>query len=448
MKFTYPMMILAFLTHGCQKTEFKSNTPKALATAEQVYSQLTYPSHSRQFTQGIPGTLYENKFTQVSPLLDILIVIDNSGSMSEEQAEVANRMEALLMYVTEADWQISVVTTDNQGDCYRGLIKKSDLDKVTKFKNAILAGTDGDSDEQGLQQTIVGLQGACVGQNPWLRDNSVVASIIISDEDNCSNGNCGDNIDWAMETKTYLDSIRTTGENAALYGLIKKPGDATCTDARRDGVEYNRAVDLIGGAVGSICDANYTNTFKIISDDIANLLVNKYTLDPLPDDGEVKITIGDETFDDFTVEDDLLTFNSIPAAGTELSISYRSGREGVVYDRLPLDLDYVPESIDVQIGDTSLEQGTYLLDEQTNELVLPEDLQNVTFSVNWLEPIPLKYSFDVASDLIRSEGVTVYVDQEIFDTTITYDDDRGRVELNPPPPQGSSISLFYKLRQK
>ena len=84
------------------------------------------------------------------------------------------------MYVTEADWQISVVTTDNQGDCYRGLIKKSDLDKVTKFKNAILAGTDGDSDEQGLQQTIVGLQGACVGQNPWLRDNSVVASIIIS----------------------------------------------------------------------------------------------------------------------------------------------------------------------------------------------------------------------------------------------------------------------------
>jgi hypothetical protein len=60
--------------------------------------------------------------------VDLLIVVDNSCSMVEEQDNLANNFDALISIFSaaEVDWQIGVTTTDIEADRYRGLLQGGD----------------------------------------------------------------------------------------------------------------------------------------------------------------------------------------------------------------------------------------------------------------------------------------------------------------------------------
>src|SRR5690606_41180852 len=60
------------------------------------------------FQQGVSGSNKTDTFMQTTQtgVLDVLIVIDNSGSMAEEQNNLAGKLQPLLSYVQGADWQI------------------------------------------------------------------------------------------------------------------------------------------------------------------------------------------------------------------------------------------------------------------------------------------------------------------------------------------------------
>ncbi|TNE89902.1 MAG: lamin tail domain-containing protein [Deltaproteobacteria bacterium] len=73
--------------------------------------------------------------------IDLLIVVDNSCSMREEQDNLAQNFDALIEQFTDADvdWQISVTTTDAEHDEYRGQLVGGD-DEI------ILRGQSGELD--------------------------------------------------------------------------------------------------------------------------------------------------------------------------------------------------------------------------------------------------------------------------------------------------------------
>jgi hypothetical protein len=60
--------------------------------------------------------------------VDLLVVIDNSCSMVEEQENLAKNFDALIDIFSEAevDWQIGVTTTDVESDKFRGLLQGGD----------------------------------------------------------------------------------------------------------------------------------------------------------------------------------------------------------------------------------------------------------------------------------------------------------------------------------
>jgi len=76
----------------------------------------------------------EQTFTQITVLdmfqqnrtnaVDLLVVIDNSCSMIEEQENLATNFEELITTFTEAetDWQVGVTTTDVESERFRGLL--------------------------------------------------------------------------------------------------------------------------------------------------------------------------------------------------------------------------------------------------------------------------------------------------------------------------------------
>ncbi len=66
--------------------------------------------------------------------VDLLVVIDNSCSMAEEQDNLARNFQTLIDTFAQADvdWQIAVTTTDTEHDRYRGLLMGGDDEIVLK----------------------------------------------------------------------------------------------------------------------------------------------------------------------------------------------------------------------------------------------------------------------------------------------------------------------------
>jgi hypothetical protein len=269
---------------------------------------------------------------------DILIVIDNSDSMREEQDNLSTKLNDLLVQVKDSDWQIGVVTTSvttnrNVDTCSISMIKPSDSNFETKFKRAVTPGVKGQALEQGIRQAVNGLR--CT-EKPWVRPNSTVAVLIVSDEDNCSNGRgCNDQ---PSKTEQYLidyvekDMGRTVGVNAGFYGIFSPPA-SRCFEALNDANQYQRLVNYQSNGninYGKICDASYKETLQRISKNIATLLVNKFILKAVPDEGSVVVSglkgDGDPIeADDYVLAGSTLSFKpgSEPALKSSIGVNYR-----------------------------------------------------------------------------------------------------------------------------
>lgn len=268
---------------------------------------------------------------------DILIVIDDSNSMREEQVNLSTKMWSLLKSLTDVDWRIGVITTSEKklgekSQCDLTLVRSEDAGAEAKFAKAVQPGTDGDANEQGILQAVVGLR--CT-EAPWVREKSTVAVLIVSDEDNCSNG-MGCNQSPALSERYLTDYVekdlgRMVGINAGFYGIYSPPGDE-CSTAPAPAYIYQRLIDYRMPEqknFGNICDSSYQMTLERISGHIAELLKNTFELKEVPVMHSVRVegvkSNGKPiTTSDFSVMGKVLGFQvgSEPKKGTTITVSY------------------------------------------------------------------------------------------------------------------------------
>ncbi|TNE51925.1 MAG: VWA domain-containing protein [Deltaproteobacteria bacterium] len=137
--------------------------------------------------------------------VDILFVIDNSGSMEEEQAKLQRNFEAFINELVSKDindYQIGVITTDmadpSQGGRLQGktvkIINGQTMSKavvIQNFKENVIVGTTGTSYEKALDAMKRALSPEMIGKGKpnegFLRDGATLAIIFVGDEDDCSN---------------------------------------------------------------------------------------------------------------------------------------------------------------------------------------------------------------------------------------------------------------------
>ncbi len=344
-------------------------------------SQITRTSLTQTAKQGTPGVAKQDVFDQTAKkgLLDLLVVIDNSGSMSQEQANLGARLANLLSAVSNSDWQIAVTTTspNANGSCAIKLIKSNEANAATKFAEAVNAGTSGDGNEQGIRQARIGLE--CT-TTPWVRANSSVAVLIVSDEDNCSDGQgCAGQL-WA--SNNYLTDYveitlgRKVGQNAGYYGIFSPP-EAPCNTAGSNAPLYKALVQR-GAAAGSlnygnICDASYGTTLNRISGNISAILSSQFSLSNSPENTPVvKIQAKDGTVRtavagvDYTLNDKTLTFlaGKAPASDSKVLVDYRIGVKPL-FSSVALANPPAPETLVVKVNGATLGAGDYTLTGQT-----------------------------------------------------------------------------------
>lgn len=434
-----------------------------LKSQKDIFRQLTRPSKTESFQQGHPPRVVNEIFEQEARkgMVDILVVIDNSISMTEEQLNLSDKMNELVASLGKSDWQIGVITTtafveNNTPKCVLSLIRADEADAATKFRNAILAGTAGSSVEQGILQSVVGL--SCK-ENPWVRPTASVAVLIVSDEDNCSADGSGCPGSVAEKEQYLINYVenemgREVGKNAGFYGIFSLPWDQ-CPSASNAGVQYTRLVNYkANGSInyGNICDRSYKSTLNRISDNIATLLTSQFELKMPPLVGSLKLSIknpdGSErplVDGDYTVADTVINFapGKEPPDGAKLNAEYLI--EGLpMFEQLMVQDEPAPETISVRSNGQLVPATEYRVSGRLIQFLgAPEAEANVT--IDYRLNSPLQKNFQLARTPL-SGSLKVSVSGRVTED-YSFNADTKLITFPTAPVDGAEISIDWTYRE-
>lgn len=405
---------------------------------EKTFTQIDRPIITELYTQGSELKKKSEIFQQngtAKGALDLLLVIDNSGSMKEEQENLSSKLAPLLSYVSESDWRIGVVTTDPSDGCLRGLIKKSDATASQAFATAVQPGIKGSGNERGILQAVNGLKGECNSAGSWLRNQSTVAVLIVSDEDNCSAGaDCG-NDPWASASylTDYLSSIRQPGINARVYGLIGHPSLSSnqCKTMAAKAHIYSSVIDTTLGSWGSVCAADYSGTLQAISKDISVILMTQFTLQYPPLLASVKVFLdGVLQKSGYQVHGNLVEFASAPKAGSSVSFEYEFHAEAPRAE-FALRHPAVASSIKVYLDGLETKAFSYLASSSSIQFASPPKAKEIRAVYRRGDELPKTFQMDKAQILAQMK-VSV-AGQVLSANAYSYNAETGILTLNQAP---------------
>lgn len=251
-------------------------------------------------------------FTQANGTVDILWVVDDSGSMANERTRLGANFERFITELTNAksDYQIGVTTT-NVND--RGQLRsgpKYQTRIITKPGPGYTGPTPGDifrenttfsasraREEEGLRmgQLAVSPPNTNPGQpnEGFLRPNAALAVIIISNEDDHSYG------DPNYYVRFFKGAKGRGNENLVTVSSIAgetpngcyPPGDEQFYGGLADpGFRYDAVATKTSGVVGDICSTSFEDTLvQIVS--ALNTLRRVFPLSLKPDPATITVTV-------------------------------------------------------------------------------------------------------------------------------------------------------------
>lgn len=301
-----------------------------------------------------PGSFSDHEkivtVNQSSNKVDVLVVIDNSISMSLEQQSMATRFSSFLARLQGLDWQVGIVTTDVRdsgisntalqktdgrllpfSSLQRNVIKSTDneIDAQSAFASVIQRPlNEGSGNEQGVKATYRALERALEATGPnvgLIRPGAALSVVLVSDSDETVNGNELTGVEATFGEKNkaanLLSYVNTTfpGKPFKFNSIIVRDQDLNCLNLARSGNEaygknYQKLTNLTSGVLGSVCESDYGNQLSVIGDSTTELVRN-VTLDCAPADsdknGVVDLVVKDANnvvLNNYTLSGRIVTF--------------------------------------------------------------------------------------------------------------------------------------------
>ncbi|OQW46114.1 MAG: hypothetical protein A4S09_16905 [Proteobacteria bacterium SG_bin7] len=259
------------------------------------------------FLLGCTADFYVNKEGKslvYNPLfnskLDILLVVDNSGSMEKHQEYLANSAPGLTSRLESLgfDFQIAVTSTDLSQQGQRGrfvgdqkILASGQPQLDQKLRKYILLGSQGSSQEEGLGAAKRALSSPLVeGENAgFLRSDAFLIILILSNENDYSSDKAQDYVDFFNELKPPLEG-RERGWMLNFIGVTGAK-DENCTtfgDYKDVGYRYLDLVRYSGGQAHTICTTNLKNAVDNVQKVLLTLLT-EIILERVPDVETIKV---------------------------------------------------------------------------------------------------------------------------------------------------------------
>jgi hypothetical protein len=321
---------------------------------------------------------YDYNIQAQAQVTDALFVVDNSASMHNEQASMAQRFPSFMQSIQHIDYRIGMITTDvtitpgNNPAPYNGNGAWQD-GRLVEFANGrpFLDGSDSVQVEQQLFQNNVQRQETLecarrgfeprfcpsgdergifasvlnIENNPhnWIRSTGHMAIVILSDEDEGSDGIFVSEAFGVNEHRDRPQNFvqffrqRFPNKSLAVHSIIIRPGgnglpaDTHCFNRQAQspprgayGSVYAQLTDLTDGVLGNVCSSNFTNQLQEIGEAAAQF---REVLPCQPFQNQVEVSFIPEPPGQVNVirrleQREILFEGEIPA-GTQINLRFR-----------------------------------------------------------------------------------------------------------------------------
>jgi hypothetical protein len=319
-----------------------------MATSNSAYSgSVTIASNDpdeAEVTVELVGTgaddeVIEEIFEQgIAASSDILWVVDSSESMAGEVKKLNNNFSIFIngFVALGLDYQIAVVTTDmddpdHQGKFVGPIITPSTVDPVGEFTSQTDVGTGGSVNEMPLDAAHAALSSPLItNENAgFLRTDSVVTIIVVTDEDDVSSINAADMVDFIDNlqgdpTLTSFNIVAGPEMQSLLTfpcGLLGPMGT----------VKLPKVVKGTGGFHFDLCQQNWATSLAVLANTAAGLDIS-FPLTQVPDDlSSVEVWVDgvaisysqtDGAYYDSTTNSVVFAGTAIPDAEAEIVVHY------------------------------------------------------------------------------------------------------------------------------
>ena len=291
-------------------------------------------SFSKRDSEVRDPVIVEETFQQEAlPQTDILWVIDNTSSMADEIATLA---EALGSFADELDtfgvnWQVGLITADIQSEHAGRLlgdpwILTPDVeDPATTLQTTAALATDGQTPEAPLGAAWLALtEPLASGDNrAFRRDDAALHVIVVSDADDDSAEVLGQDPAGAFVTFLASEAERT-GRPARLSAVVGDTPSGCTWDggSALPGAQLAAVAEQTGGVVASICAQDLSEVTAACSE-ASVAWPDTFPLQATPAPDSVRVAIdGTRQEDGWEVVGAELHFEVAPAPGAEIAVRY------------------------------------------------------------------------------------------------------------------------------
>ena len=247
---------------------------------------------------------------QSDGIVDILWVIDDSGSMANERTRLVANFSRFVQELAalEVDFQMGVTSIIfDEGGRLRGttkIITQATPDPQAVFTENTTFPASRSRWEQGLRMTQFALTppntdptGANAG---FLRPRAALAVIVVTNEDDGSFGSTAyySRVFSGLKGKGNESLVTFSVIGGALPSGCVPPGEANLYGSQAEpAFRYAAVAARTGGVIGSICDASFEQTLLRIAQAL-NTLKRVFPLTLVPIANSVRVTVisGTQTF--------------------------------------------------------------------------------------------------------------------------------------------------------
>ncbi len=313
-------------------TETKPAVERACNTDECAPTCKTY-----QINESVPSA--KNK-------LDVLLVIDDSGSMAADNQKLARKLKNFVSKLESSniDWRMCVTTTDvsyyeGRAIQWQGksghILKKGDTNLHNIFVDTIKwIGSGWSTDEQGIKAMNLAVKDN--SRSKCFRKNAGLSVIVISDEDERSVGGKKSLSTTQYKPLTKLNNPSSfmatvnaefgVGKRVSVNSIIVK--NSTCRakqNAEGDpsfyGTLYQQISALTGGGVGSICANDYSNNLSLFANKITKSL-SSLQMQCTPKESPSVFVDGVDYNSNITINGSEIIFNPVVDGPANITGSY------------------------------------------------------------------------------------------------------------------------------
>ena len=308
-------MWLLSLLWGCGSDHFLShgNTEKQI---EYVYVQDNYIEGSDDTGSNEP--IWIDSFTQpsISNGVDIIWVIDGSGSMTDDHALVLQGISDMMHSLPLISWRLVIISMTPHEDVavetFPLLPGDSDMDAYVMFSENVNNGY-----EQGFESLYQFIENNEFARQ-WLRDDAALLTVFVSDEDDQSSSRFP-----SVEIfKNWLDSVREHVYVSSITNLM--PSDSQCNEYSHNvGFRYQELTNMYAGQMLDICSENWSQGVADASSQIQ--LREWLDLSKVPaNDQEIYVFVDGLEYSDwhYNSSENRVYFDVVPGEETLVEIAY------------------------------------------------------------------------------------------------------------------------------